>query len=48
MSNKEFTYWQAYYSRKMEIEKEANKPQKSEGRATAEFKKTMGNRQQPM
>ena len=42
MGNLEFTYWSAYFSRKSEIEAEANKPKKTEGRATQQFKKTMG------
>ncbi len=43
MSNREFTYWSAYFSRKMQLEEEAAKPKKSQsGKASQEFKRTMG------
>lgn len=44
LSNLEFVYWNAYFVRKGEIEAEANKPKKTQGPATQQFKKTMGNK----
>jgi len=41
LSNVEFIYWVQYYERKAAIEEKASKA-KSDGKATKEFKRTMG------
>jgi len=43
MSSQEFTYWRAYYAEKKSLADAASKDtKKTSGRATQEFKKTMG------
>jgi RIO-like serine/threonine protein kinase len=48
LSAREFNYWTAYFRRKAELEEEATNPKKKSGKATQEFKKTMGGNQTSM
>ena len=46
MSSQEFIYWRAYYAEKKHLTDEASKDtKKTSGRASQEFKKTMGSKE---